>query len=81
MRESKVLKRQASTQTATYTDDDNTYADNYNMPETYREDYYFEQDWPPGYDEVHQPESLWQPYYLAGHEKELDTVHELQVGW
>ena len=68
--ESNILRTQAFTQTTTYAKND-TYADDYDMPDTYEPDYYFEQEYPystgesPGSDEVEQPESLLQLYYLS----------------
>ena len=84
MRESNVLRTQASTGTTTYTNNDHMYADHYHMPDTYEQDYYSEQQCPystgqpPCYDPVHRPESFWQPYYLAGHKNELQTIDERQ---
>ena len=79
MGEANAPKTQASTrsaQTTAYTeeedlDDDGTNVEDYDM-----------QDWsynqPPSYDQVHRPESLWQPYYMEAYENELETVDELQ---
>ena len=40
---------------------------------TSEDDLYDMQDWsysnqPPSYDQVHRPESLWQPYYMEAYE-------------
>ena len=52
-----VPRTQPSTGTTRHADDD-TNADDDDMPDTYEHDYYFEQDYPtggpPGYDEVHR---------------------------
>ena len=79
MRQSNAPKTQATTrsaQTTTYTeedpDDNGTTVEDYDM-----------QDWsysnqPASYNQVHRPESLWQPYYREADENEVETVDELQ---
>ena len=69
MRESNAPKTQASTRSAQITtyikeapDDNPTNVEDYDM-----------QDWsyseqPPSYDQVHQPEWLWQLYYMEPYE-------------
>ena len=65
-------------QSTTYTKEDP-----YHDKGTNKDELYDMQDWsysnqPPSYDQVHRPESLWQPYYMEGYENELETVDELQ---
>ena len=78
MKETSILRTQASTRTTTYTDDNGMNVKDYDIPGTYGADNYFEQDYsyptgqPPGYDKVRRPESPWQTYYLKGHENKLD---------
>ena len=53
-----------SAQTTAYTeeedpDDDGTKVEDYDM-----QDWSYSTSQPPGYDQVHRPESLWQPYYM-----------------
>ena len=72
------------TQGATRTNQSTTYTEEYPYNNVTNEDnLYNTQDWsysnqPPSYDQVHPPESLWQPYCMEGYENELETVDELQ---
>ena len=45
MRELNVEKTQAPTRTTNYTNNDGTYAEDYDRADTYRDDLYFEQDY------------------------------------
>ena len=80
MQESNTPKTQASTRTnqsRTYTEED-PYDNGTN-----KEELHDMQDWsylnqPSSYDQVHRPESPWQPYYMEAYENELETVDELQ---
>ena len=83
MGESSTPRTQASTpstRTTTYTDYDKygTNVEHYDMPDTYGRDWSYSTSQPPGYDQVHRPESLWQPYYMETYENELEIVDELQ---
>ena len=81
MGESSAPRMQASTQSAqttAYTEeedrnDDGTNVEDHNMP-----DWSYSTSHPPSYNQVHQPESLWQPHYTEAYENKLETANELQ---
>ena len=83
MKESNAPRTQASTgftrtTTAANDDDNSTDVEDYDMPDTYGNDWSYLTGQPPGYDKFDRPESLWQPYYPEGHDNKLETVGKLR---
>ena len=71
-----------SNQSTSYIEEDG-YEDGTNGDGTNRDELYDMQDWsysnqPPSYNQVHRPETLWQPYYMERYQNELETVDELE---